>query len=100
MSCFRSRSRGRRRALPYRDSSAPPFHQARGRLLYGEWLRRERRRMDARVHLREALGLFRRLRAGLSPRTIDYHLRKVFSKLGIASRTDLVRAGLPEREAA
>ena len=31
----------------------------------------------------------------LSPRTIDYHLRKVFSKLGIASRTQLVRAGLP-----
>ena len=32
----------------------------------------------------------------LSPRTIDYHLRKVFAKLEIASRTDLARAGLEE----
>ena len=27
----------------------------------------------------------------LSPRTIDYHLHKVFTKLGISSRTELVR---------
>ena len=29
----------------------------------------------------------------LSPRTIEYHLRKVFTKLGIASRTELIRLG-------
>jgi DNA-binding CsgD family transcriptional regulator len=128
----------------------PPFERARTELLYGEWLRRERRRQEARVHLREALELFRSVgtapfaeraeaelratgetarkrdpstlddltpqelqiaglvaegltnreiaaRLFLSPRTIDYHLRKVFSKLGIASRTELVRDGLPMR---
>jgi len=126
----------------------PALQRARTELLYGEWLRRERRRTDSRVHLRAALESFRtmgavpwadraeaelrasgetarkrdlstagqltpqelqiaRLVAGglankeiaaqlyLSPRTVDYHLRKVFTKLGITSRTELVRDGLP-----
>jgi DNA-binding NarL/FixJ family response regulator len=124
-----------------------PFQRARTELLFGEWLRRERRRQEARTHLRAALELFRGLGitlweeraeselratgetarkrdpstldqltpqeiqiAGLvaegltnrdiaarlypGPRTIDYHLRKVFTKLGIGSRTELVRHGL------
>jgi DNA-binding CsgD family transcriptional regulator len=130
-----------------------PFERARNELLYGEWLRRERRRVDARPHLRTALELFQplalppweeraraELRASgetarrrdpstrdqltpqelqiahlvaegmtnreigaqlfLSPRTIDYHLRKVFAKLQIASRTDLARMDLGEHVSA
>jgi len=131
-------------------SGLPPMQRARTELLYGEWLRRERRRTDARVHLRTAIDIFRRLGAVpwaeraeaelratgetarkrdasavdqltpqelqiaglvtdgltnreiaaelfLSPRTVDYHLHKVFTKLGIASRTELVRDGLPHQ---
>jgi DNA-binding CsgD family transcriptional regulator len=117
---------------------------ARAHLLYGEWLRRERRRVDAREQLRtahdmlDAMGIeafaararrellatgetvrkrtvetrdeltaqealiARLARDGLSnpeigtrlfisPRTVKYHLRKVFIKLGISSRNELDR---------
>jgi DNA-binding CsgD family transcriptional regulator len=127
-------------------------HLARARLTYGEWLRREGRRVDAREQLRAAHDMFasmgaegfaerarrellatgekvrarqddtrdeltpqeqqiaRLARDGgtnpeigaelfISPRTVEWHLRKVFTKLGISSRKGL-RGVLPDRAGA
>lgn len=45
------------------QGEARPFERARTELLYGEWLRRERHKAEARTHLREALERFERLGA-------------------------------------
>jgi DNA-binding CsgD family transcriptional regulator len=118
--------------------------------LYGEWLRREQRRVDARTQLRAAHDQFTSIGMGafaerarrelvatgekvrkrssetrdqltaqeeqiarlardglsnpeigaqlfLSARTVEWHLRKVFTKLGIVSRHEL-KAALARRE--
>ncbi|WBB61170.1 LuxR C-terminal-related transcriptional regulator [Streptomyces sp. WMMC500] len=51
------------RALRLHEQGGRPFERARTELLYGEWLRRERRRSEARAPLRAALECFERLDA-------------------------------------
>ncbi len=156
----------RSRALISSDAEAEPLYRAgiehlqncraaphlgRAHLLYGEWLRRQNRRRDARSQLRTAHEMFRfmgaeafderarlelvatgervrRRKAGaeelltpqearivrlvvegasnpeiaaqlfISPRTVEYHLHKVFRKMGIGSRSDLIRLQLDSEE--
>ncbi|GGM25902.1 ATP-binding protein [Micromonospora yangpuensis] len=52
-----------RAALAVTGAGAHPFEYARTRLLYGEWLRRARRRADARSQLAAAADTFNRLGA-------------------------------------
>jgi DNA-binding CsgD family transcriptional regulator len=59
----RDAERHYRAALAVGGLSERPFQLARAELAYGEWLRRARRRADARSHLRDAQELFERLGA-------------------------------------
>jgi DNA-binding CsgD family transcriptional regulator len=52
-----------REAVRLHAQARRPFERARTSLLYGEWLRRARRRSEARDSLRSALEDFERLRA-------------------------------------
>jgi DNA-binding CsgD family transcriptional regulator len=63
------------RALDLHSEGERPFDRARTALLYGEFLRRERRRIDARPHLRDALEVFGQLRATAWARRASAELR-------------------------
>jgi DNA-binding CsgD family transcriptional regulator len=52
-----------RQAIADHEGDGRPFEQARTSLLYGEWLRRNQRRADAREHLLAAAGAFARMGA-------------------------------------
>jgi DNA-binding CsgD family transcriptional regulator len=52
-----------RRALLHHDTGTRVFNRGRTELAYGEFLRRSRRRVDARGHLRKALAIFEDLGA-------------------------------------
>ncbi|HEX6342061.1 ATP-binding protein [Umezawaea sp.] len=62
-------------ALSTEDGRDRPFVRGRTHLLYGEWLRRERRGVDARVHLRAAAELFGGLGATAWARRAEGELR-------------------------
>jgi DNA-binding CsgD family transcriptional regulator len=138
-----------REAISQLGRSRAAVDLARAHLLYGQWLRRAKRRREARRQLRTAEAMFHTMGAAgfadqasgelratgerararipqtesdltaqearvaklaadgatnneisgqlfISPSTVDYHLGKVFRKLGIRSRTQLARR-LPSR---
>ena len=134
-----------REAIEQLGRSRVVVHHARAQLIYGEWLRREHRRVDARGQLKAAYAAFDAMGANafaeraqrellatgetvrkrtadtndaltpqeaqiarlayegltnpeigqqlfLSHRTVEWHLRKVFTKLSIGSRRELTNA--------
>jgi DNA-binding CsgD family transcriptional regulator len=54
-----------REALRLHEGHGGPYEHARTQLVYGEWLRRQRRRTEARAHLTAAVSTFDRLGAQL-----------------------------------
>ena len=64
-----------REALSQHQRAGRPLDAARTQLAYGEWLRRENRRVDARQHLRSSLATFQDLRAEALTARADQELR-------------------------
>ncbi|MGW0708500.1 AAA family ATPase [Streptomyces sp. NPDC002643] len=85
---------------PGRNDAGHPFERARTELLYGEWLRRERRRTDARHHLRVALEAFESLDARPWATRARTELQATGEQFGPDDRADapLARLSPQERE--
>jgi DNA-binding CsgD family transcriptional regulator len=63
-----------RQSIEHLSGTRARLELARTHLLYGEWLRRERRRLDARKHLRTALEAFTSMGAGAFARRAEREL--------------------------
>ncbi|MGW4249577.1 helix-turn-helix transcriptional regulator, partial [Nocardia sp. NPDC004722] len=72
------------------------YDYARTALLYGEWLRRERRRADARVHLRRAAEIFDGMSATLWADRARTELRAAGESMDPAPAADLAATLTPQ----
>jgi DNA-binding CsgD family transcriptional regulator len=76
------------RALAAHDGDGRMFEQARTRLMYGEWLRRNQRRADAREHLLAAAGAFSQMGARPWQDRAEAELRAVGAGAAALSTAD------------
>jgi DNA-binding CsgD family transcriptional regulator len=84
--------RGFREAITVHAHSTRPFERARTELAFGEFLRRSRRRVEARAHLRAALDQFETLGATLWAERARVELRasgQTARKRDPSTRSDL-----------
>jgi DNA-binding CsgD family transcriptional regulator len=77
-----------RQAVAAHEGDGRPFEQARTRLLYGEWLRRNQRRADAREQLLAAAGAFARMGARPWQDRAEAELRAAGARAAVISAAD------------